>query len=63
MIDWKECPDLERIPGKVSSQWIVVGKRIQAACVTDNAEDSTPEDMGDMFWARPDAWTAAIRAH
>ena len=30
MIDWSECPDVERIPGKVSGQWIVVGTRILA---------------------------------
>jgi uncharacterized protein (DUF433 family) len=49
MIDWTGCPDVERIPGKVSGQWIVVGTRILAACVTDNAEDSTPEEINDLF--------------
>jgi uncharacterized protein (DUF433 family) len=49
MINWKDCPDVERVPGKVSGQWIVVGTRILAACVTDNAEDSTPEEIDDMF--------------
>jgi uncharacterized protein (DUF433 family) len=49
MIDWTGCPDVERIPGKVSGQWIVVGTRILAACVTDNAEDSTPEEIDDLF--------------
>jgi uncharacterized protein (DUF433 family) len=48
-IDWSGCEDVERIPGKVSGQWIVVGTRILAACVTDNADDSTPEEIDDMF--------------
>jgi uncharacterized protein (DUF433 family) len=49
MIDWTQCPDVERIPRKVSGQWTVAGTRILAACVTDNAEDSTPEEIDGMF--------------
>jgi uncharacterized protein (DUF433 family) len=48
MIDWTQCPDVERVPGRVSGQWTVVGTRILAACVTDNA-DSTAEEIDDMF--------------
>ncbi len=39
MIDWSQCPDVERIPGKVSGAWLVVGTRIPADAVLDNAED------------------------
>jgi uncharacterized protein (DUF433 family) len=47
-IDWTDCPDVERIPGKVSGQWIVVGTRILAQGVIDNAEDGyTPEELAD----------------
>jgi uncharacterized protein (DUF433 family) len=47
-IDWTDCPDIERIPGKVSGQWIVVGTRILAQGVIDNAEDGyTPEELAD----------------
>jgi uncharacterized protein (DUF433 family) len=46
MIDWTECPDVERIPGKVSGQWTVVGTRILADGVIDNAEAGvTPEEL------------------
>ena len=38
-IDWTDCPDVERIPGKVSGQPIVKGTRILAQGVIDNAED------------------------
>jgi len=38
-IDWTDCPDVERIPGKVSGQPVVVGTRIHAQGVIDNAED------------------------
>jgi uncharacterized protein (DUF433 family) len=47
--DWTDCPDLERVPGRVSGQWVVVGTRILASCVTDNMNDSTPEEIDDMF--------------
>jgi len=44
-IDWEDCPDVERIPGKVSGQPIVVGTRILAQGVVDNADDYTPEEI------------------
>jgi uncharacterized protein (DUF433 family) len=48
-IDWRECPDVERVPGRVSGQWTVVGTRILADGVIENADDSTPEQIDDMF--------------
>jgi uncharacterized protein (DUF433 family) len=39
MTDWTNCPDVERIPGKVSGVWLVVGTRIPADAVIDNADD------------------------
>jgi len=38
-IDWTACPDVETIPGKVSGAWLVVGTRIAADAVIDNADD------------------------
>jgi uncharacterized protein (DUF433 family) len=46
VIDWSICPDVERIPGKVSGPWLVVGTRIPADAVLDNAEDGyTAEEI------------------
>jgi uncharacterized protein (DUF433 family) len=39
MIDWSQRTDVERIPDKVSGAWLVVGTRIPADAVLDNAED------------------------
>jgi uncharacterized protein (DUF433 family) len=51
MIDWKDCPDVEQIPGKVSGQWLVKGTRILAQGVVDNAEDGfTPEQIADEIY-------------
>jgi hypothetical protein len=44
-IDWTDCADVERIPGKVSGQWIVVGTRILAQGVIDNADDYSPDEI------------------
>jgi uncharacterized protein (DUF433 family) len=38
-IDWTGCPDVEQVPGRVSGQPVVVGTRILAQGVIDNAED------------------------
>lgn len=45
MIDWSDSPDVERVPGKVSGQWIVRGTRILADGVIDNADDLSPEEI------------------
>jgi uncharacterized protein (DUF433 family) len=50
-IDWTQCRDVERIPGKVSGQWIVVGTRILADGVVENAEDGmTPEFIAEELF-------------
>ena len=49
-IDWTSCPDVERIPGKVSGQPIVAGTRILAQGVIDNADDFTPEEIATEIY-------------
>jgi uncharacterized protein (DUF433 family) len=48
-IDWSDCAEVERVPGRVSGQWTVAGTRILASCVTENMDDATAEEIGDMF--------------
>ena len=48
--DWTSCPDVERIPGKVSGQPIVAGTRILAQGVIDNADDFTPEEIATEIY-------------
>jgi uncharacterized protein (DUF433 family) len=45
MIDWTNCPDAERTPGKVSGAWCVKGHRIPVQAILDNAEDCSPEEI------------------
>jgi uncharacterized protein (DUF433 family) len=49
MIDWGQCPKVERIPGKVSGQWIDKDTRILADGVIENSYDSSPEEIDKMF--------------
>ncbi len=50
-MDWSECPDVERIPGKVSGTWLVRGTRIPADAIVANAQDGySPEEIArDIF--------------
>jgi len=46
MLDWSHCTDVERIPGKVSGAWLVVGTRIPADAVIDNAKPKSSNGVG-----------------
>lgn len=50
MIDWSKCADVERVPGRVSGQWVVKDTRILAQGVIDNAEDFTPEEIASEIY-------------
>jgi len=51
MIDWTECQDVERIPGKVSGAWLIKGTRIPVQGVLDNADDGySAEEMGEAIY-------------
>ena len=49
-IDWSACPDVERVPGRVSGQWVVKDTRILADGVIDNAEEFTPEEIATEIY-------------
>ena len=54
-MDWSECPDVERTPGKVSGTWVVKGTRVPVQSVLDNAKDGySPEQIaGEIFEGLP----------
>jgi uncharacterized protein (DUF433 family) len=68
-IDWSECPDVERIPGKVSGKWIVRGTRIPADGVIENAEggvsleELTTDIYPNLGVERAERIIAYARAH
>ena len=55
MIDWSQCSDVERIPGKVSGAWLVVGTRIPVEAVLDNAADgyTAEQIVADIYPSLP----------
>jgi uncharacterized protein (DUF433 family) len=50
-INWTDCPDVERVPSRVSGQWVVKNTRILAQGVIDNIDAGvTPEELErDVF--------------
>jgi uncharacterized protein (DUF433 family) len=59
MTDWTDCPDVERIPGKVSGAWLMKGTRIRIEDVLTNAADQTPEQIATEVYEGLDV--AAVR--
>jgi len=50
MVDWSKCDAVERLPGKLSGQWVVRGTRIGVDAVLDNAADGyAPSELTGMF--------------
>lgn len=43
-LDWRQCPAVESIPGKVSGAWVFTGTRTPAAVVFENLEDGMSID-------------------
>ncbi len=44
MLDWTQCPAVERVPGKVSGSWLFKGTRVPVAALFENLEDGARVD-------------------
>jgi uncharacterized protein (DUF433 family) len=38
MLDWNQCPAVERVPGKVSGAWLFRGTRVPVKALFENLE-------------------------
>jgi uncharacterized protein (DUF433 family) len=38
VLDWSQCPAVERIPGKVSGVWLFTGTRVPVKALFENLE-------------------------
>ena len=38
VLDWSQCPAVERVPGKLSGAWVLRGTRMPVATVFENLE-------------------------
>ncbi len=44
MLDWKDCPGVERVPGKVSGAWVFKGTRVPVIALFENIESGARVD-------------------
>jgi uncharacterized protein (DUF433 family) len=44
MLDWNQCPAVERVPGKVSGVWLFRGTRVPVKALFENLEDGACVD-------------------
>lgn len=50
MLDWNQCPAVERIAGKVSGAWLFKDTRVPVAALFENLEDgATVNDFLEWF--------------
>ena len=44
MMDWQQCPAVERVPGKVSGAWVFAGTRVPVRALFENLEGGARVD-------------------
>ena len=44
MLDWNQCPAVERAPEKVSGAWLFKGTRVPVKALFENLEDGASVD-------------------
>jgi uncharacterized protein (DUF433 family) len=44
MLDWADCPAVERVPGKVSGAWVFKGTRVPVVALFENLESGASVD-------------------
>jgi uncharacterized protein (DUF433 family) len=50
VLDWSQCPAVERIPGKVGGAWLFKGSRTPVSVVFNNLEDGmTIDEIVEQF--------------
>ena len=50
MLDWTQCPAVERVPGKVSGAWVFKTTRVPVRALFENLEDcATMNDFLTWF--------------
>lgn len=37
-LDWSQCPAVERVPGKMSGDWVLKGTRMPVSAIFENLE-------------------------
>ena len=64
MLDWSQCPAVERIPGKVSGVWLFAGTRVPVKAFFENIEGgATVDEFLEWFPGVPRAAVDAVLEH
>jgi uncharacterized protein (DUF433 family) len=60
VLDWSQCPAVERIPGKVGGAWVFKGTRLPVATVMENLEDLGIDEVMEQFDVTREQITAVL---
>lgn len=64
MIDWSQCPAVERIPGKVSGAWLFKNTRVPVKALFENLEGgATIDEFLEWFPGVERAQVEAVLEH
>ena len=64
MLDWNECPAVERVPGKVSGAWLFRNTRVPVRALFENLEDgATVTQFLEWFPGVTRSQVEAVLAH
>jgi len=64
MLDWSECPAVERLPGKVSGAWLFKGTRVPVKALFENLEHGARvDDFLEWFPGVSRAQVEAVLEH
>jgi uncharacterized protein (DUF433 family) len=59
MMDWSDCPEVERDAQRVSGAWVFQGSRVPVAALFENLEDGVP--VGEFVQFFPGISLAQVR--
>jgi uncharacterized protein (DUF433 family) len=60
VLDWSQCPAVERIPDKVGGAWVFTGTRLPVATVMENLEDLSIDEVMEQFDVTREQITAVL---
>lgn len=64
MIDWSQCPAVERVAGKVGGVWLFKGTRVPVKALFENIEGgATVDEFLDWFPGVARAQVDAVLTH
>ena len=64
MLNWSECPAVERFPGKIGGVWLFKGTRVPVKALFENLESgATVEDFLEWFPGVTRAQVEAVLKH